>query len=132
MVSITLGPSLRRSTLQVCFAAAVSLAVVATPVGAQVNIESLRSTEVPQGLSGTLGSQAFCVIQPREQLIVIRRLPEGPERALVARPMTPVRRGAPFCPPKAEVLLRPHQANLKIDIWAAIEDTVVNAVSRGP
>ncbi len=78
------------------------------------------------------GQQDFCVLEPREQILVIRRLPGGPERSLVARPITTVRRGPPFCPPKAEVLLMPHQANLKIDIWAALEDSVATAFSRRP
>lgn len=77
-----------------------------------------------------MGDQAFCVLEPREQLLVLRILPGASERSLVARPITTVRRGVPFCPPKAEVLLQTHQANLKIDIWAAIEDGVTNAFSR--
>lgn len=76
-----------------------------------------------------LGYQGLCVIGPREQLMVLRRLPADPEGRLVARPITTVRRGVPFCPPKAEVLLKPHQANLKIDIWGGIEDSVANALS---
>ena len=76
-----------------------------------------------------LGHQAFCLIEPREQLLVLRSLPGEADRSLVARPITTVRRGVPFCPPKAEVLLKPYQANLKIDIWGGIEDSVTNALS---
>lgn len=76
-----------------------------------------------------IGYEAFCVIEPREQLLVLRTLPEGADGSLIARPLTPVRRGTPYCPPKAELLLKPHQANLRIEIWAAIEDSVAKALS---
>lgn len=77
-----------------------------------------------------LGYDTVCVIEPREQLVILRRLAGEPGRSYVARPITTVQRGVPFCPPKAEVLLKPHQANLKIDIWAAIEDSVASALSQ--
>ncbi len=78
------------------------------------------------------GYETFCVIEPREQLLVLRQLPGELERSLLAQPITPVRRGVPFCPPKSEVLLKPHQANLKIDLWAAIGDSLAKAFSTWP
>ena len=77
-----------------------------------------------------LGYEGSCLIERREQLLVLRRVPGEPERTVIARPISTARRGAPFCPPEAELFLKPHQASLKIDLWASIEDQMAGVLSR--
>lgn len=71
-----------------------------------------------------LGYDGYCVVEAREQLVVVLKGPASAGSSLVARPITTAQRGVPFCPPKADVVLRAHQASLRIDLWGAFRDTV--------
>ena len=35
----------------------------------------------------------------------------------------------PFCPQNAQVILKPHQATLKVDTWSGIRDTLAHFFS---
>ena len=73
-----------------------------------------------------LGYRNFCILEPRDQLIVLQQPAHRADGALAAKTLGEIKRGFPFCPPQAEVLLKPHQASLKVDIWAAFKDTLTH------
>lgn len=78
-----------------------------------------------------LGYDDYCVVAAREQLVIVRKGLGSTGDSVIARPITTMRRGVPFCPPKAEVILKAHQATLRIDLWGAFQDTVARLFAGG-
>ncbi len=72
---------------------------------------------------GEAGYTTYCVLAPREPLVVLRKPHERPAASLVARfhGQKP-KLERPFCPPQAEVILKPHQVTSKVDLVGEVKD----------
>ena len=73
-----------------------------------------------------LGYRNFCILEPRDQLLVLQHPAHRPDGTLAAKILGETKRGFPFCPPQAEVILKIHQASLKVDVWGGFKDTLEN------
>ena len=76
-----------------------------------------------------LGYQKFCILEPREQLVVLQRPAHRSDGTLAAEIIGGTKKEFPFCPAQAEVILQPHQASLKVDIWGGFTDTLAHLFS---
>ena len=70
------------------------------------------------------GYKTFCILQPRGQLIVLQPSSHRADGTLTAKVLGETKNDFPFCPSQAEVILKSHQASLKIDIWGGFKDTL--------
>ena len=73
--------------------------------------------------------QTSCILEPREQLVIMKKLADRTEGTLLARLLGKTKSEVPFCPPNAQVILKPHQATLKVDTWGGIRDTLAHLFS---
>ena len=73
--------------------------------------------------------QASCILEPREQLVIMKKLADRAEGTLLARILGKTKSETPFCPPNAQVILKPHQVTLKVDTWGGIRDTFAHLFS---
>ena len=75
----------------------------------------------------TLGYKTSCVLEPHDRVVILR-MPEqaGPDQAILAQreAEAAMRPQFPFCPPSAELLLRPHQIVKKERLPILIKETV--------
>ncbi len=69
------------------------------------------------------GYQSFCILEPREQLIVTQRPAARTDGTLLARPLGKTTHAFPVCPPHADLILQYHQATLQMDTWSGLKDT---------
>lgn len=77
------------------------------------------------------GYATSCVLEPRDPLLIVRRLPDRPGESAVARVQGErARLERPFCPPQAEVVVRPHQVTAKVQVWAEVRDVVAGLLAR--
>ena len=76
-----------------------------------------------------LGYQSFCVLEPRDQLLVTARPASRSDGSLIARPLGHATSEFPFCPQKAELVLHPQQATLQADTWGGFKDALANIIS---
>ncbi len=76
-----------------------------------------------------LGYEPYCILEPREQLLVVQKLAGRQDGAVLAQPVGRTKIEVPFCPPRAEVILKPHQASLKVDLWGEIRETLARLVA---
>ncbi len=76
-----------------------------------------------------LGYQNFCILEPRDQLVVLQRPAHRADGTLAAKIIGEGKTEFPFCPPQAEVILKAHQASLKVDIWGGFKDTLTHLFS---
>ncbi len=79
-----------------------------------------------------LGYQSFCVLEPRDQLIVTQRPASRADKSLIARPLETLKNEKnqfPFCPSEADVIVHSHQATLQVDTWSGLKDTFRNLLS---
>ncbi|WP_454063891.1 hypothetical protein [Candidatus Nitrospira salsa] len=77
-----------------------------------------------------LGYQSFCVLEPRDQLLITARLASRTDGSLIARPLGLTDKKFPFCPPKAELVVHSHQATLQADTWGSLKETLANIFSN--
>lgn len=59
-----------------------------------------------------VGYKQSCILEPGDQLVIVRK-PEQPGEPIFARAEGKQRMERPFCPPKAEVIVKPHQVRKK-------------------
>ncbi len=71
----------------------------------------------------TSGYESFCVLEPREQLIVTQRPASRPDGSLIAYPLGTTRE-FPGCPQKADLILHSHQATLQSDTWSGFKNAL--------
>ena len=76
-----------------------------------------------------LGYQNFCILEPRDQLVVLQRPAHRADGTLLAKVIGEGKTEFPFCPPQAEVILKAHQTSLKVDIWGGFKDTLAHLFS---
>lgn len=70
-----------------------------------------------------LGYRNFCILEPRDQLVVLQRPAHRADGTLAAKTIGETKKEFPFCPAQTEVILKPHQASPKPDIWGGFKDT---------
>ena len=73
-----------------------------------------------------LGYQKFCILERRDQLVVLQRPAYRSDGTLAARIIGGKKPEVPYCPPQAEVFLKRHQASLKVDVWGGFQDTLAH------
>lgn len=62
------------------------------------------------------GYQDYCVLEPGDRLTIVQP-PQRPDGSLLARVERSGPVDVPFCPPQAEVFVRPHQVVQKEHPW---------------
>lgn len=67
------------------------------------------------------GYETHCYLEPREALVVLERPLDRPDGTLKARFEGKSRLEFPFCPPQAEVLVKPHQVVQKVGLWEELK-----------
>ncbi|WP_447975300.1 hypothetical protein [Nitrospira sp. Kam-Ns4a] len=69
------------------------------------------------------GYTTYCVLEPRQPLLVLRKPHDRPAESLVAQVHgQKPKLERPFCPPQAEVILKPHQVTSKVDLVGEVKD----------
>ncbi|MDT7040940.1 hypothetical protein [Candidatus Nitronereus thalassa] len=69
-----------------------------------------------------LGYQGFCLLEAREQLLVLESAEAREDGMYLLHKMGSRKKSFPGCPSQAQVLLHEHQITLKPDMWGGIED----------
>ena len=72
-----------------------------------------RSPEAYQDI----GYGVACFLERRDALVVVQKSSDRRDGLLLCRVTGRIRIEIPFCPPNAEVLLRPHQVVQKLTLW---------------
>ncbi len=75
------------------------------------------------------GYQTHCYLEPREELVVLQRPMDRQDGAVKARFEGKTTLEVPFCPPQAEVLVKPHQIVQKVGLWEGWKDRLAALVS---
>jgi len=70
-----------------------------------------------------LGYQGFCVLEAREQLLVLESAAAREDGMYLAKKFG-TSTGFPSCPSHSKVLLHEHQITLKPDMWGGLSDTL--------
>ncbi len=76
-----------------------------------------------------LGYQGFCVLQARDQLLVVESAEARPDGTYLAEKIGTRRGEFPACPSQSKVILHEHQITLKPDMWGGLQDTVSRILS---
>ncbi len=71
-----------------------------------------------------LGYQGFCVLQARDQLLVLESAEARSDKTYLAEKIGTRKTGFPECPSQSKVLLHGHQITLKPDMWGGLQDTL--------
>ena len=75
------------------------------------------------------GYPEYCVLEARDQLMVVESAVSRNENTFVAQPMGTAVREFPSCPTSARLLLHPHQLSLKADMWGELSDALTRLFS---
>lgn len=76
-----------------------------------------------------LGYQGFCILQARDQLLVLESAEAREDGTYLAQKIGTRKRAFPDCPSQSNVLLYEHQITLKPDMWGGIQDTLTRFFS---
>ncbi len=71
-----------------------------------------------------MGYQGFCVLEAREQLLVLESAAARQDGTYLAQKIGTRGTGFPSCPSQSRVLLHEHQITLKPDMWGGLGDTL--------
>lgn len=82
----------------------------------------------PGALSGK-GYQDFCVLEARTQLVV-QKTGIPPDGSVIAEVIGTDPESPPYCLPRVPVILLPHQATLKANLWDGLLSTLSRAFGR--
>ncbi|MDE3119814.1 MAG: hypothetical protein KGL03_12460 [Nitrospirota bacterium] len=75
------------------------------------------------------GYQDYCVLEPRDELTIVQP-PQRPDGSLLARVARMEPTVVPFCPPQADVFVRPHQVVQKQSLWRDVRERLDRLFSR--
>lgn len=67
------------------------------------------------------GYVGYCILEPRDQVVIIQISSEHSDGSLLARPVGRTTIEAPYCPPHAEIHVLPHQVSLTTSLWGEIK-----------
>ncbi len=76
-----------------------------------------------------LGYESFCVLEPRDQMIVTQRPATRTDGSLLARPLGNAVSEFPICPSNADLIIHSHQATLQANTWKGIKQSLANFFS---
>jgi hypothetical protein len=76
------------------------------------------------------GYESTCVLEPRDQLLIVQGLGQRPDGALLVQADAQKKLEFPFCPPQAEVVVPPHQVVQKESLWSRIRLGLAGLFSR--
>ncbi|MGH7256093.1 MAG: hypothetical protein ACREI3_09980 [Nitrospirales bacterium] len=68
------------------------------------------------------GYEGYCILEPREQLIVLQDPAHREDRSILARFEEKALVVLPFCPPQAVVIAKLHQVIQKVGLWQELRD----------
>lgn len=77
-----------------------------------------------------LGYADFCLLQPREQLLIVRTAAARETNLFIARTIRQPSPAFPFCPSQAEIMVKPHQITLRVTMWRGLSDLLAYLFSR--
>ncbi|MET0517167.1 MAG: hypothetical protein ABW047_17775 [Nitrospiraceae bacterium] len=77
-----------------------------------------------------VGYQETCLIDPKDPLIVLHSSPDPPNDLILVQVQGKSRIEWPFCPPQAEILVRPHHILQKSNFFQEIRDSITR-IFRG-
>jgi hypothetical protein len=72
----------------------------------------------------SLGFESTCLLDPKDPLIVLQTPEQGPDGIILAQVQGKSTVEWPFCPPQAELLLRPSQTTQKLDVVQDVFDSL--------
>ncbi|RMH32769.1 MAG: hypothetical protein D6690_12765 [Nitrospirae bacterium] len=76
-----------------------------------------------------LGYADFCLLQPREQLLIMRTLAAREPTMFIARTIRQPSPAFPFCPSQADLMVKSHQITLKATVWGGLSDLLAHVFS---
>jgi hypothetical protein len=76
------------------------------------------------------GYSNYCVLEPQEQLVILRKSSDRVDRSFVARFEGKTVIQFPFCPPQAEVIVKPHQVAQKESLLQELKDSALHFLGR--
>ncbi len=77
-----------------------------------------------------IGYETTCMLDPKDPLIVTRGPGDEANGTMIAQVQGKSRIEGPFCPPQAEILIKPHQFQQKPNLLQDIKDSFIR-VFRG-
>lgn len=75
------------------------------------------------------GYHGYCILQPRDQLVVVESAEARSDGTYLAQPIGPRKREFPSCPSQSKVILQAHQITLKPDTWGGFQDALTRLFS---
>ncbi len=75
------------------------------------------------------GYHGYCILQPRDQLVVVESAADRSDGTYLAQPIGPRKREFPSCPSQSTLILQPHQITLKPDTWGGFQDALTRLFS---
>jgi len=75
------------------------------------------------------GYPGYCILQPRDQLLVLKSAEARSDGTYLAQPIGPRKREFPSCPSQSKLILQSHQITLKPDTWGGVQDTLTRLFS---
>ncbi len=69
-----------------------------------------------------VGFESTCILDPKDPLIVLQTPSEGPDGVILAQVQGKSRVEWPFCPPQAELLIKPSQVMQKVNLLQDLAD----------
>ena len=75
------------------------------------------------------GYHGYCILQPRDQLVVVESAEARSDGTYLAQPIGPRKREFPSCPSQSMLILQPHQVTLKPDTWGGFQDALTRLFS---
>lgn len=75
------------------------------------------------------GYPGYCILQPRDQLVVVESAEARSDGTYLAQPIGPRKREFPSCPSQSKLILQSHQITLKPDTWGGVQDTLTRLFS---
>ena len=76
------------------------------------------------------GYSNYCVLEPQEQLVILRKSSDRADRSFVAQFEGKTVIQFPFCPPQAEVVVQSHQVVQKESLLHALKDSALRFFGR--
>jgi hypothetical protein len=73
----------------------------------------------------SIGFEQTCMLDPKDPLIIMRGMADDGDGTMIAQVQGKSRIEWPFCPPQAEILLKPHQFQQKPNLLQDIKDSFI-------
>lgn len=77
-----------------------------------------------------LGYETTCVLELHDQLLIVQEPAQRQDGALLVQADAKKKPELPFCPPQAEVVVKPHQVVQKESLWSQIRAGLAGLLER--